>query len=416
MGATYWSGTAPNVKNLNRHVVVDMVRFTPGGITRAELARTMGLTRAAVSVMINDLLISGLVREAEAHHVGGRKPIVLEINPDQGFVVGIDAGATHATLILTDFSGREIKVQDTPFNIADGPQACLGQLDDCLKTLLDSAGLRLHQVSASGLGVPGPVVAEAGMVSWPPIMPGWDGFPIRDHLQQLWNCHVSVDNDADLGALGEWVYGAARGERNVVYIKVGTGVGCGILIDGKIYRGVTGSAGEIGHITIDENGPVCRCGNRGCLEAIVGGGAIATQAISAIQKGQRTLLAEIRPVERITSHDVISAASRGDLFAQQLIMEAGSHLGTAVAGLVNLFNPGMIVIGGGMAQIGDLLLEPIRQAVLQRSLKMASRAVRITVAVLGRRSSGMGAVVQALSFALHQAIAGVEKEVIKTVN
>ena len=253
------------------------------------------------------------------------------------------------------------------------------------------------------------------MVSGPPIMPGWDSFPIRDYLQQLWNCHVSVSNDADLGALGEWAYGAGRNERNIAYIKVGTGIGCGILINGQIYNGVTGSAGEIGHITIDENGPVCQCGNRGCLEAVAGGRAIASRAIEAIRKGQRTQLAEIQPIEHITSRDVIFAARRGDLFAQQLMTETGSHLGTAVASLVNVLNPGMVIIGGGVAQIGDLLLEPIRRAVQQRSLRVASRAVRITVALLGRRSTGMGAVVQALSYSLHQAVEKIDKEVVQSI-
>jgi predicted NBD/HSP70 family sugar kinase len=395
MNSIYWPDTAQNVKYLNKHVVVDMIRFTPGGITRADLARTLGLSRAAMTIIVNDLVAAGLVREVEAHHAGGRKPIVLEINPDLGYVVGIDMGATHITLILADFAGREIQVLDASVDIREGPQSCLAQMDRHLKAMLEKSGLGLDRIRAVGVGVPGPIVSEAGMVSGPPIMPGWDGFPIRDYLQGLWNCHVSLNNDSDLGALGEWAYGAARGERNVAYIKVGTGIGCGLLLNGQIYHGATGSA---------ENGPMCQCGNRGCLEAMAGGQAIARRAVEMIKKGQRTQLAEKSPVENITYMDVISASRRGDLFAQQLMVDAGSHLGTAVASLVNLFNPGMVVIGGGVAQIGDLFIEPIRRTVHQRSLRVASRAVRITVAVLGRRSSGMGAIVQALSFALHNVV------------
>ena len=243
------------------------------------------------------------------------------------------------------------------------------------------------------------------MVSGPPIMPGWDGFPIRDTLQKLWNCPVTVKNDAELGALGEWSFGAGRGEHDLVYIKVGGGDwSSGLLLDGQIYRGFTGSAGEIGHITIEENGPLCQCGNKGCLEALAGGRAIAQRAIEAVHKGQRTILVEKAPVESISPQDVIAAARRGDLVSQKIVAEAGVHLGTAIASLVNLVNPGMIVIGGGVAQIGDLLLEPIRRSVQQRSLRVASRAVRITTALLGRRSSGIGAVVEALSLVLHQAI------------
>ncbi len=391
-----------NGRNLNKHTIIDLIRFTPGGISRVELARVLGLTRAGITVIVNDLQRAGLVQEVEAHSSGGRKPIVLEINPALGHVVGVDMGATHVSLILADFSARVLHEMNMPLNINLGPQVCLSQVAAYMQTLLETTGLDLKDIKAVGVGVPGPIVSEAGMVSGPPIMPGWDGFPIRDTLQERWKCPVSLNNDAELGALGEWAYGAGRGERNLAYIKVGTGIGAGLLLDGQIYRGVTGSAGEIGHVTIDENGPLCQCGNRGCLEAMAGGQAIAQRAIEAIHKGQRTILAEKAPVETITAQDVIAAARRGDLFAQHVMAEAGAHLGTAIASLVNFVNPGMVVIGGGVALIGDLLLEPIRRTVQERSLRVASRAVRITAALLGRRSSGMGAVVQGLSITLHQ--------------
>jgi len=252
------------------------------------------------------------------------------------------------------------------------------------------------------MGVPGPIVSEAGMVLAPPIMPGWDRFPIRDTLEKLWGVPVSLNNDAELGALGEWAAGAGRGEANLAYIKVGTGIGAGLLLDGHIYRGVTGSAGEIGHLTIDENGPICTCGNHGCLEAIAGGRAIALQAQEVVRKGKRTQMADVKPVESLSAREVAAAASRGDLPAQQILAKAGTHIGIAIAGLINLFNPSMIVVGGGVARTGDLLLEPMRQAVQTRSMPASARVVRITTAMLGKRSSGMGAVIQALTIALHQ--------------
>jgi len=201
--------------------------------------------------------------------------------------------------------------------------------------------------------------------------------------------------------LGEWAYGAGRSQHNLAYIKVGTGIGSGLLLDGQVYRGATGCAGEIGHITIQENGPLCSCGSYGCLEALAGGRAIARKAREAVLAGRRTQLAAIEPVETITARDVAEAARLGDLVAQQIVTTAGGYLGIAIADLVNLFNPGLIVVGGGVAQMGDLLLDPIRRAVRERSLRPAAQAVRITAAVLGRRSSCMGAVVQAVSLALH---------------
>ncbi|MBI4927606.1 MAG: ROK family protein, partial [Anaerolineae bacterium] len=267
--------------------------------------------------------------------------------------------------------------------------------------LLLEAGKTLKDISAIGIGVPGPIVQSEGTVSGPPIMPGWDRYPIRAFLEEKTGLPVSLNNDAELGAVGEWAYGAGRGEKNLAYIKVGTGIGAGLLLDGQVYRGATGCAGEIGHITIDENGPLCTCGNRGCLEAIAGGGAIARKAMEAVKMGQRTILADQMLTEKITVADVMNAARQGDHLAQRLTAEAGMHLGTAIANVVNLFNPSMVVVGGSVGQIGDLLLEPIRLTVQRRSLVVASRNVRITAALLGKHSCAIGAIVQALSISLH---------------
>ncbi len=398
-----WSPSSQIVKNINKHAVLDLIRFTPGGISRAELAQRMDLSRAAMTAIVNDLLESGIVRESESRNKqNGRPPIILEINPARGYVAGIDMGASHLSVILTDFSAQVIDEVEVPFNIAGSPEACLGQANGLLMELLKKHELAASSLGAIGLGVPGPIASEAGMVFAPPIMPGWDGYPIQASLEEKWNLPVSLNNDAELGAIGEWAYGAGRGENFLAYIKVGTGIGSGILLNGQVYRGATGSAGEIGHLTIEENGPLCECGNAGCLEALAGGRAIARQAREAIRKGNRTLLASLGPVEELTARDVASAARRGDLAAQQIISRAGNYLGIAIAGLVNLFNPRTIVVGGGVAQVGDLLLQPIRDAVARRSLQASARTVKINTAILRRRSSAMGAVVQALSIALHQ--------------
>jgi glucokinase len=197
----------------------------------------------------------------------------------------------------------------------------------------------------------------------------------------------------------------------MAYIKVGTGVGAGLILDGRIYRGAAGMAGEIGHLTIQENGPLCTCGNRGCLEALAGGTAIARQAIAAVQAGKRTQLADVQPVERITARHVAEAARLGDLVAQNIVAKAGEYLGIAIADLINLSNPSVVVVGGGVAQMGDLLLEPIRRTAHERSLSPSARSVRITAAVLGQRSSLMGAIVQGVSKALYELTEGAFRQV-----
>jgi glucokinase-like ROK family protein len=394
---------AKNVKNFNKHAALDLIRFTPGGISRVQLSQRLGLTRAGMSAIANDLLASKVIREIPGKPANtGRPPITLEINPGRGTVAGIDIGATHQSIIIADCAAHVLEEKEAAHHIQQGPQAGLDQAEAMLVELLGRLSLRIKDLLAIGVGVPGPVVSEAGMVLSPPIMPGWDRFPIRATLEKRWGRPVSLNNDAELGAVGEWAYGAGRGVDNLAYIKVGTGVGAGLLLNGHIYRGASGSAGEIGHITIDENGRVCTCGNRGCLETLVGGTAIAFQAQEAIRGGQPTQLAEHQPHDQITAAQVAAEARRGDLAAQKILSDAGAHLGIAIAGLVNLINPDMIVVGGGIAQIGDLFLEPVRKAVQDRSLSASARTVRITTAMLGRRSIGLGAVVQALSLALHR--------------
>ncbi|MEP0804078.1 MAG: ROK family protein [Chloroflexota bacterium] len=372
-------------------------------MSRTELAEQMGLTRAAVSLIVNDLLESRVVMEAESRSVpSGRPPIVLEINPERGLVGAIDMGATHMSIAVADFAARIHQETEIAIDIKDGPEVCIALADRMLKQILASQGLSVSHLSAIGVGVPGPVITEAGMVVSPPIMPGWDHYPIRASLEKAWGCPVTLNNDAELGALGEWAYGAGRGEKNIAYIKVGSGVGAGLILNKQIYGGTTGAAGEIGHLTIDENGPLCNCGNHGCLEAFAGGHAIARQGQALAQSGKRTLLASL-PVESITAQEVAEAARRGDLHAQEILSRAGTYIGIAIAGLINLFNPSVVIIGGGVAQVGDMLTTPIRQAVRERAMRASEQGVRITTAMLGRRSVLIGATVQAINVAIHAA-------------
>ena len=399
----YWISPNQNIKNFNKHSAVDLIRFANTGISRTDLAEEMGLTRAAVTMIVNDLLENGVILEAESRSIpNGRPPVVLEINPKRGLVAAVDMGATHVNLAIADFSAKIVEEVSLPFDIKQGPEACLAEVKRNLTELLDRYGISISEIMAVGVGVPGPVIKDAGMVMSPPIMPGWDRFPIRKNLEKEWGCPVSLNNDAELGALGEWAYGAGRGEKNLAFIKVGSGIGAGLIINQQIYGGTTGSAGEIGHITIDENGPLCTCGNHGCMEAFAGGNAIALQAKNLVESGKRTLLSNT-PIEKLTAQDVAECASRGDLPSQAIIMRAGTFIGIAIAGLVNLFNPSSVIIGGGVAQVGDLLTTPIRQAVRERSLHASEQSVHITTAMLGQRSSLIGATVQAINIAIHDA-------------
>lgn len=401
MSTFFWLPAEYNVKSFNKHAALDLIRFSPIGLSRSELAEQMGLTRAAVSLIVNDLLESGVVREAESRSVpNGRPPIILEANPNRGLVGAIDMGATHLSIALADFTARILCETEVPFDIKNGPDVCTNEANNNLFKLLETQELSLADLSAVGVGVPGPVIKGAGMVIAPPIMPGWDHYPIRATLEKTWGCPVTLNNDAELGALGEWAYGAGRGEKNIAYIKVGSGIGAGLILNKQIYGGTTGAAGEIGHLTIDENGPLCDCGNHGCLEAFAGGHAIARQGQQLAASGKRTFLSDL-PLEKITAHDVAEAARRGDIHAQEILRRAGTFIGIAIAGLINLFNPSIVIIGGGVAQVGDILTIPIREAVRERAMRASEQSVQITTGMLGRRSLLIGATIQAVNVAIH---------------
>ena len=386
------------VRQLNKGVILDLIRQAPDGISRAEIAQALGVSRSTVSAIVDGLILHQLVVERGAGvSRGGRRPIVLQTNPDAGRVLGVDIGASHLTVIAADLRGQVLSEITAPLDIARGPEECLQAIALTVEHILRESRSQLDEVRAIGVGVPGPVIQQQGIVSAPPIMPGWDGFPIRQRLSDAWHKPVSLDNDADLGALGEWSFGAGRAESNLVYIKIGTGIGCGILLDGQIYHGVLGTAGEIGHLTVSEDGPPCTCGNYGCLEAMAGGRAIAQRAQLAVKAGQRTSLASVDHGREITARDVGLAAQSGDGVSQQLLGDAGRHIGSALASLVNLLNPSLVLLGGGVVAAGAYLLDPIRQAVRERTLRAAGRATRIAVATLGDRSTALGAVALALN-------------------
>ena len=393
------------VRSLNKASIVDLIRQAPEGISRAELAESLDVSRTTVSAIVNDLLAEHLVLERGAGASrGGRRPIVLEINPDAGRVVGVDIGASHLTVLVADLHGHVLAGVEEPLVIEAGPEPCLQAAVALVNDTLARAGSAWEAVRAIGVAVPGPVIAEQGLVSAPPIMPGWDGFPIRAELAARWQRAISLDNDADLGALGEWTFGAGQGANHLAYIKLGTGIGCGLLLDGRIYRGVLGTAGEIGHVTVAEGGPPCTCGNYGCLEAVAGGRAIAQRAELAVKAGQRTRLLQKAATGPLTTEMVAQAALEGDVVAQQLLADAGRHIGSALASLINLLNPDRVILGGGVTKSGSYLLEPLQQAIEERTMRPSRQAVQVVLAQLGRRSVALGAVAQALTQTFQQVV------------
>ncbi len=395
----------------NRFLVLNCVRER-GPLARAAIARQTGLSRTTVGAIIDALLADGLVREGEttpsATSAGGRPATLVHFNAAAGYVLGVDMGRSHLTLLLTDLASQVVARRSGPFATDRGPEICVAEVVNGLGDFLSAHAVTWSQVVGLGLGIPGPMdIGQHKLIS-PPRMPGWNGVKVRSIFQQALTVPVYVENDANLGALGESRYGAGRDVSGLAYIKIGTGIGGGLVIDGQVYHGSRGSAGEIGHVAIDIPGDeqrlVCSCGNRGCLEVVAGADAIVADARSAFSLRRKAPLdvpasGALDALPHPDIADVVQAALDGDRASLAAIERAGEHIGVALASLVNLINPSLILVDGAVARAGELLLGPIRRAVASRSLAIASRQTRIAVGELGDNAIALGGVATVLDAA-----------------
>lgn len=370
-----------------------------GPLSRTEIADKIGYSRSKITTVVNELTHSGILKEIGAgESSGGRRPRVLSFNADFGYVVGVDMGATSVDIVLANFKGNILDRQYRAIDVRDGPDIVLGVIRNTVLERLDFLGIPVQKVLAFGIGVPGPVEFSTGLLIAPPIMPGWEAYPISAFIKETFQAAVViVDNDVNVMALGELRAGAGSREENFLFIKIGTGIGCGIVCNGQIYRGSDGCAGDIGHICADQNGPVCRCGNIGCLEAVAAGPPIAERATISARNGKSDILAKyLAQNGELTAENIAIAAAEGDRVANEIIQDSGRIIGEVLASLVNFFNPSMILIGGGVSKIGHQFLASIRRGVLHRSLPLSTRHLRIDTSIMGDDAGIIGAISLAL--------------------
>jgi predicted NBD/HSP70 family sugar kinase len=356
--------------------------------TRADLAGITGLGRAAISSRLEPLLKLGLVAPvSDAASTGGRPSARLAFNPRARLVAAADVGATHATVALTDLSGRIVLETTERLEISCGPEFVLDWLTMTLQGHLETKKRPATDIIAVGIGLPGPVEHSTGKPTSPPIMPGWDGFDVPAYVQQTFNVPVLVDNDVNLMALGER---ATRwpNEDNMIFLKVATGIGSGVVSGGILQRGAAGVAGDVGHIAVSRAAGIqCRCGKTACLEAIAGAPAVAAQ------------LRE-NGLEAITGNDVVSLVRSGDLAAIQAVRQAGRDIGEMLNMCVSFINPSLIVVGGSLAQSGEHLIAGIRETVYARSTPLATQHLNITQSETGPEAGVVGASILAVEYAL----------------
>jgi predicted NBD/HSP70 family sugar kinase len=370
--------TDTRATNLAR--ILDVLRLE-GPLARTEIVSRAALSRATVSSLLSELLERGLVREqvdGRRFSSGGRPPALVELEPGAATAVGVDIGRTHVRVVVADL-GLQVLAEDVEHvDVPDHPEETFKLVTSITERVLTRSGVASGDLLGIGVGLPGPVDRATGRLGSATILPGWVGLAPREELEQRLHAPVLVENDANLGALAEALLGAGRGSQVLAYVKVAAGVGAGLVVDGRLFRGASGAAGEIGHTTQANSGPVCRCGNRGCLEQLAGATALLAQMAAA-------------GVELDGVDALLRLAADGHAGARRVLADAGEHIGLAVANLVTLIDADRVVVGGELGAAKELLVGPLRYAVRAAAVTTAGSSIDIVPAELGERAEVLGA-------------------------
>ena len=348
-----------------------------GPSTRAEIVAATGLARSTVRARLDLLVAAGLVTgSGTGESTGGRPAGRFGFNPGAHLVLAAEVGATHATVAVSDLSCRLLSVEQVDLDVADGPEAILPLLVATWRSLLTT--VPAAEVAGVGIGLPGPVEHSTGRPNNPPIMPGWDGFDVPAAITAELGVPVLVDNEVNLMALGE--HTASHPDvRHMIVVKAATGIGAGLISNGVLHRGAAGAAGDLGHIRVPDGGEVlCRCGNTGCLEAVAAGPALAAKLRGLGHPAHSTA-------------DVVNLVRGGTLEAGRVVRQAGRDIGEVLAGCVSMFNPSLVVIGGLLAEAGEMLLAGVRESIYRRSLPLATENLRIVASGAGVTAGALGA-------------------------
>jgi N-acetylglucosamine repressor len=382
-----------DLRRHNRALVLELIR-TRGPVSRAELARVGRLGIPAVVGIVEKLMQEGLVKEVgPGPSTGGRRPILLELVPEAHCAVGLGVGTRTLTAVATDLNAAVKKRLRVSSEMARGPEALMERVRETLREVLRGCPNELGEVLGIGMALPAPVLefeTSAEVAFSPPSYPGWGELRIGDLVEEEFGLPVLLDNDANAAALGEHLYGAGQGARDMFYLIAHRGIGGAVIMDGMLHRGSRGGAGEIGHTLIDLEGPRCGCGRYGCLEAFAGRAAIARRASRAMKlAGGRDING--RNPDEVTAEDVIEAGLGGDELARRILEETGEYLGVGISNAVNLFDPEVVVVGGSTVKAGPLILDPAIEVMRRRALPGMAEQVRVVAGTLGEDAGAVGA-------------------------
>jgi predicted NBD/HSP70 family sugar kinase len=371
------------IRDQNLSLLLNYFLHKPGHTSRAELIRFSKLSGATISVLVNALLGVDFVRETGVgKSIGGRKPITLELNPNFRYAVGIDIGSSHLATVIMDLRGQIIASHSIPFDVIHQAKASLKKVEEMVHQMLQETHLELSDLAGIGVSVPAPLEGEKQDEILTYYMPAWEGVKILDELKRIGDVPFYLENDANAGAIAEKWWGVGKKYSSFAFIKLGIGVGSGLIINDEIYRGFAGSAGEIGHTTINPDGRLCRCGNRGCMESYVGVNGI----LRDINENGGCIDGENPTIEA-----VISSALDGGMVCQEVIRNAAHYLGIAIANLINLVNPGIIIFSGLLMKGEEIIMPEVAKVVKERTLPLRGEKTPLAVSQLGDDVVAIGA-------------------------
>lgn len=370
-------GSQSSLRLRNQRRLTDQLR-QGGPATQAELARATGLSTATVSNIVKSLQSSGLV-ELELTTSSGRRAHLVKYTGDGSLGAGIDIGRSHVRIVLANRSHEILAEAEVALPVGHQAAQGIAAAATLLSELIATQGLTRSAIRGAGVGIPGPIDKRTGKVVQGAILPEWVGINPQEQLQTALLMPVYIENDANLGALAQITWGDFSGSPNLVFVKIGTGIGAGLIINGSLFTGSLGVTGEIGHLTVDESGNLCRCGNRGCLETV---------ASTAVMINE---LSRNRP-DTVTTADIVELAREGDPVTLRILEDAGMAVGRALASIANIISPDVVVIGGPLAPLGELLLSPIRRGLLRHAVPIVGEDLALAASHLTSRSEALGAI------------------------
>lgn len=398
MTSTNIAGSFKLMKSLNRTLILNIIR-KDGPISRAEIAKIAKLTPPTVTNIVHELLEAQLVKESEmGASTGGRKPILLTINAESFYVIGLDVGIHKIRAVAADLNAAIKNEQVVTIQKGIGKEELIQLLIKQVNEMMQNTNLSKDKIIGIGVGMHGVVDSKEGVALYAPNF-GLKSIPIKDRLEEVFQLPVKVENDAKVLALGEKWFGYGINIQNMVCLNVGIGIGAGIIIEDKLFNGKNGIAGEIGHTAIDLNGPKCSCGNYGCLQALSSGDAIREHMLKEINLGRKTKVVELvqGELEMIEGKIIHEAAILGDELAREVLTKSGRYLGVGIANLINVMNPDLVVISGGVSKAGHYILDPIKEVVADRVLNEEAKKTMVLQSKLGDHGTAIGAITLVLA-------------------